>query len=99
MYILTNSDNRIIMISKTLSYTNNNDYVVNEGKLIIVKELISNVYEKNEEIDKKYNSSKYCYTNEQGFYINPDWKPYYPIEERVAALEDAVNSLLIGGLE
>ena len=99
MYILTDKYNHVITISKTLDYQNNGNYLVKDGTLAIVPSLVTNIYEKNEGIDEKYDSSKYCYTEEKGFYINPDWKPYYSIEERVTALEDAVNSLLIGGLE
>ena len=99
MYILTDNENRILAISKTLSYQNDGYPVVYNDTLAIASTLVSHTYEKDEEIDNKYNSHKYCYTEEKGFYIDPNWRPYYPTEERVAALEDAVNSLLIGGLE
>lgn len=94
MYILTDKQNSIIAISKTLNYQNNGNPLVYNNTLAITSALVANIYEKNENIDEKYNSFKYCYTEEKGFYENPNWKPFYPIEERVSALEDAVNAIL-----
>lgn len=96
MYILTDKENRVISISETLSRQDNGNYLVNNGNLAIAEYLVVNTYEKNETIEEKYNSSKYCYTEEKGFYVDPNWKPHYSIEERLASVEDAVNSILLG---
>ena len=93
MYILTDNTNNIIYISETLSYQSNGNPLVDNGQLAIAKDLVAHTYEK-DEVDPKYNSSKYCYTEEQGFYQDLDWKPYYSVEDRVSALEDAVNAIL-----
>ena len=37
---------------------------------------------------------RYCYNNEENFYLNPRYKENYSLEEKVSALEDAVNLLL-----
>ena len=40
-------------------------------------------------LPEDYSENRYCYTAEQGFYLNPDYQePKPPIEERVAELEE-----------
>lgn len=47
----------------------------------------------------------YCYNETQGFFKNPNYKPYKPVEDRVAALEAqlaetraALDFILFGGI-
>ena len=94
MYILTNKENEIVVFSTTLSYTSEGDYLIDEGKIIVSTHLATYAYEYNKEIPKEVGPSKYCYTEEKGFYKNPNYIPYYSVEDRVSALEDAVNAIL-----
>ena len=93
MYILTDKDNIIIHISETLNYQENGNPLVDNDTLAIAKVLVENVYE-NVEVPEEIVASKYCYTQEQGFYKNPNYKEYFTSEQRISALEDAVNMLL-----
>ena len=39
--------------------------------------------------------TKYCYTEEKGFYVNPDWKEpekYYTLDEAANILVQEVNA-------
>ena len=44
-YILVDENNIIVHISETLDYQSNGNYLVDNGKLAIVKQLVANVYE------------------------------------------------------
>ena len=92
-YVLVDEDNIIVHISETLGYQSNGNYLVDNGELAIVKQLIANVYEV-ENIPEEIAPVKYCYNVEQGFYKNKDYREYYSPEQRISALEDAVNMLL-----
>ena len=92
-YILVDENNIIVHISETLDYQSNGNYLVDNGELAIVKQLIANVYEV-ENIPEDVVSRKYCYSVEQGFFKNKDYREYYSPEQRISALEDAVNMLL-----
>lgn len=93
-YILTNQDNVVINISKSLERENSN-YLLDNG-IIISEFLAKNIYEVEEEISEEIIPIKYCYTEEDGFSINPRYTTFYTTEERIAALEDMVNMLLLG---
>lgn len=107
MYILTNKNNVIIHIGKTLEekedrYKIDNNIVFKEYKTQDIDGNIEinkiNMYEV-EEIPKGIQEHKYCYTEEKGFYKNENYIQYYSNEERISALEDMVNMLLLGGNE
>ena len=93
MYVLTGEKDVVICISETLNYQDNGNPLVHNDTLAIAEILVKHTYE-DVEIPEKVCESKYCYTPEQGFYKNPDWREYVSNEQRIAALEDAVNSLL-----
>ena len=92
-YILTGEKNEIICISDTLEYQSNGNPLVHNRTLAIAEYLVKHTYS-NVEVPEGIEESKYCYTEEQGFYKNPDWKEYYTEEQRISALEDTVNFLL-----
>lgn len=94
MYILVDNNNRVLAISATLNYQENGNPLVYDDSLAIASLLVKKIYEYNDEIDEKYNSSKYCYSEESGFYVDPNWKPIYTLEDRVSAIEDTINMLL-----
>lgn len=95
-YILTGENNVIIAISNTLGEQSNGNPLVTDRKgkeYAIAKYLVKNKYEV-EEVPEGITESKYCYTKEEGFYKNPDWREYFTEEQRISALEDTVNILL-----
>ncbi len=93
MFIVTDKNDVIIHISETKDYQSNGNLLVDNGKLAIAAYLVNAVYEV-ETVDEGVTPSKYCYTESKGFYKNPNWKEYFSTEDRIAALESAVNSLL-----
>ncbi len=93
MFIVTDKDNVIIHISETKDYQSNGNLLVDNGKLAIAAYLVNGVYEV-ESVDEKVAPAKYCYTEKDGFYKNPNYKEYFSDQDRIAALEEAVNSLL-----
>lgn len=95
MYIITSKNNKILVISSTLEYLSNGNALVKNGTLAIAKYLIGNIYEKVEtDIPTEVIPNKYCYTEAEGFYIDPNWIESYTEEDRISALEDMVNNLL-----
>lgn len=93
MYIITNKDNIIFNISETKDYQENGNLLVNNGKLAIPQDLIGGIFEV-ASIPEEVEVEKYCYTETDGFYKNENYKQYYSNEDRISALEDAVNMLL-----
>lgn len=93
MFIVTDKNNVIIHISETKDYQSNGNLLVDNGKLAIAAYLVNGVYEV-ETVDEGVVPSKYCYTESAGFYKNPNWKEYFSTDDRIDALESAVNSLL-----
>ena len=93
MYIITDENDVIIHISKTLNYQENGNPLVDNDTRAIAKLLVKEIY-KIETVPEKVEASKYCYTKEQGFYKNENYREYFSIEDRLSALEEAVNSLL-----
>lgn len=93
MFIVTDKEDVIIHISETKDYQENGNLLVDNGKLAIAAYLVNDVYEV-DTIDEGVVPSKYCYTTDKGFYKNPNYKEYFSTEDRIAALEEAVNSLL-----
>ena len=93
MYILTDENNVIICISDTLEYQENGNPLVKNESYAIAENLVKHTYE-NVEVPEGIEESKYCYTTKKGFYKNEDYKEYYSEEQRISALEDAVNMLL-----
>lgn len=92
MYVLTEKkDNRITCISETLEYQSNGNPEVKNGAYAIGYPV--NIYE-NIEIPEGLCEDKYCYTPEQGFYKNENYREYFSEEDRISALEDAMNILL-----
>lgn len=98
MYLITDKiDNKIIEYGEKLDYLENgyprliNENVAFPTELVDVNQV--------DEIPDFVEREKYCYTEEKGFYKNENWVPYYSTEDRIAALEDVVNMLLLGGNE
>ena len=100
MYVLTRKEDDVVMhVSETLNRQEvNNYYLINNNTLAIPPEFCKDVYEVEEVPEEVIGTpEKYCYTTEQGFYKNENWKPYYSEQERIEMLEDMVNMLILGG--
>lgn len=98
MYILTDknkeNENAIMHISETLNrQEGNNYYLIKNDSIAIPPEFVKEVYEV-DEIPEGVEEYKYCYTPEDGFYKNVNYREYFSEEDRISALEDAVNTLL-----
>lgn len=93
MYIITvNKDKRITNISTSIEYETNGNIILDNGTQIgCFKEV--KVHEV-EEIPEGVTVEKYCYTEGEGFYKNPNYQEYISIEDRVSALEDMMNMQL-----
>ena len=72
MYLITiKDDNRLMMMGKALDYMSNGyPRLVNEN-VAFPTEMV-NVYEASE-VPSGVIPEKYCYTEADGFYLNPDW--------------------------
>lgn len=99
MYILTRREDDVIMhISETLdTLEENNYYLINNKSLAVPPQFCKGVFEE-DTVDEKIikNPEKWCYTEEKGFYKNPNWKPYYSDQERIEMLEEMINMILLG---
>lgn len=102
MYIITNKeDNRIFEIARAVDYLSNGYPRIIEKNLAFPTEMI-NVFEV-EEVPKNVEREKYCYTEEQGFYENVNYKepvreiPNAELQEQITNLELAIAELYEGG--
>ena len=104
MYILTNHKNVILDISKILiekedRYATDNFEIMKEYKTQNIDGTITvdaiNAFEV-QEISENIEIEKYCYTENDGFYKNPDYKEEYTTEQRLEALEQMMNELILG---
>lgn len=93
MYIITNKNDVITHISKTIDYQKNGNPLIDDNTLAIAKIDVKDVYEVTE-VPNEIEEQRYCYTEEKGFYKNENYKEYFSTEDRISALEDAVNSIL-----
>lgn len=100
MYILTGNDNEIIKLSETLEYQDNGNPLVDNGTLAIAKYLVKGIFDV-KKVPTEVKESEYCYTEEDGFYKNPNYQPSMPSEEdRITDLEVAITELyemMLGG--
>lgn len=72
MYIIVNNNNNIILnIDTALDYLSNGYPRLINKDIAFVKDFVT-VYEK-EEIPFNFIPDKYCYTEADGFYINPNY--------------------------
>lgn len=92
MYIITDSSDVIIHISETIDHQENGNILVDNNTLAIAKPLVKEVYEI-EEISENIEESKYCYTEEQGFYENTNYKEIVTPEMEIENLKKENKSL------
>lgn len=94
MYIITSkNDKRITDFSTTIGYETNGNIILDNGtQIACFKEV--DVHEA-EEIPVGVVAEKYCYTEADGFYVNPNYvEPEPSLAERMTLAEDAINSIL-----
>lgn len=97
MFIITDKNDVIMHISETKDYQENGNILIYNKTLAIPTSLTNGVYEVSE-IPIGVETQKYCYTEEKGFYANKDYAIHYTDTERISALEDIVNEIILGGL-
>lgn len=98
MYILLDKDNVIIEISETLNrQEETNYYLVNNDTLAIPDTFVNKVYGKLD-VPEGVVPARYCYDGKE-FTKNENYVEHYSEEDRISALEDMVNMLLLGGLD
>ena len=98
MFIITEKEhNIIIMMGKELDYMEVNGYPrLVEEDVAFPTEMV-NVHEV-ETVPEEVEDGKYCYTEAEGFYANPDWRepnPYNVTEEVYNAIIDDYTATLI----
>lgn len=93
MYIITNKDDVIFYISETLDYQENGNLLVDNGSLAIAKGLEKGVFEV-AEIPENIEIQKYCYTEEEGFYKNENYREPEPTpEEKMQLMQEQITNL------
>lgn len=108
MYILTNSNNVVIHIGNTLEIQEDRYIIDNVG---VFKEYKTQLEDGTIETDtissfevsipEGIEAEKYCYTEKDGFYKNPNYiAPPQPVEEHLEDIEAALCELaemIVGG--
>ena len=94
MFIVTNkTTNAVQGYSKTIHYWSNGYPVLDDIPCAYVKDT-ANVYEVSE-IPEGVTAYKYCYTEADGFYLNPDWiepEQLYTLDEAAQIIASEVNA-------
>ena len=92
MYIITSKqDKRITDFSETIEYETNGNIILDNGTQIGCFREVE--VHKVEEIPEEVCTEKYCYTEEKGFYVNPNY--IEPVDERaeMEALKEQITDL------
>lgn len=99
MYIITDYKDVVMYISTTINYENNGNVLLDNGTGI-AKNIVKEVFEV-AEVTTGVEEQKYCYTQEQGFYENPNYEePQAEITpEAFAALQQEVTDLQLAFIE
>lgn len=103
MYILTNKENVVLHITKTLNrQPGTNYYLINNDSLAIPTNFIKEVYNI-DDIPENIQEQKYCYTSKKGFYKNENYiEPKESIEEQITDIQIALaelGELISGGVK
>ena len=104
MYIITTKDdNRIMATDRRIKYLPNGYPMLIDTNIAFASEIV-NVYEVSE-VPSEVIPEKYCYTEADGFYINPNYvepdptNPYGLPDETVnQIIDDYTLSLIEGGV-
>ena len=97
-YVITNNDDVVIALS---TKCNDNKAIRNleldNYNIAYAPDEEFNIYQVNN-VPSEVVEQKYCYTENGGFTTNPNYVYYYSDEERLSALEDMVDMILMGGM-
>lgn len=103
-YIITDNKDVVIHISDTIGYQENGNVLVDNDTLAIAKPLVKEVYEV-DTVDEGVCEQKYCYTEADGFYVNPNYvepvdsnAEMEQLKEQVTNLQLALAELVEGGI-
>nr|DAW07867.1 MAG TPA: hypothetical protein [Caudoviricetes sp.] len=93
MIILSTNKPVVEFYTESLQTQSNGNYFIPERNIAIPPHLCEMI-----EVDSfpdDIEPTKYCYTEEKGFYVNPDWKEpekYYTLDEAANILVQEVNA-------
>jgi len=97
-YVITDKDDVVIALSTRF---NDNKEIRNleldDFNIAYAPDEEFNVYQVIS-VPAEVEPSKYCYDETNGFYTNPNYVYYYSDEERISALEDMMNEIILGGM-
>ena len=88
MYIITESISNIIVMISDMCEDVGDRYKVSET-LYVAKNQYLKVYEV-DAVPEEVSTQKYCYTEDDGFYVNPTWAE--PVDE-IANLKAQIDTL------
>lgn len=94
MYILTNNKNEITAISKICERIEEyRNIKLDDHNIAYAPDEQINIYEV-ESVAEEISERKYCYTEEQGFYKNPNYREPEPTpEEQIKILKEEIEKL------
>ena len=96
-FVITNNDGVIIAISNTFRDDKEiRNLVLDNYNIAYAPDEVFNVFEVS--VPDYVEEQKYCYDENEGFYSNPNYVYYYSNEERLSAVEDMMNEILLGGM-
>lgn len=87
MYIITNENNEIINFSETIDYQENGNLLIDNGTAIAKAQTEKIGSYEVEEIPENIVEVKYCYTQEDGFYENENYKEIVTPEMEIENLK------------
>lgn len=84
----------VLGYGESISYWSNGYPVITEKNIaFIAEDVVIHETDKSLPEDLDYNTGKYCYTEEKGFYINPDYKE--PDPSNTYGIPDELYSQII----
>lgn len=97
-YIITANKDVVIHISDTIGYQENGNVLVDNDTLAIAKPLVKVVHEV-DTVDEGICEQKYCYTEADGFYVNPNYVE--PVDEKaeMEQLKEQITELQLAMVE
>lgn len=92
MYLLIDYENVVLFASSTLDYQENGNALINYGTLAIPSDLFAKIVEV-EEIPEDWKENKYCYSDDNEFYLNPNYQEGINSEEEFENLKNEMQVL------
>ena len=89
MFILTDEKNKVLVMGNRVEYVEGYPHFVEQNTIY---QIDGAVVHEVETVPDGVEPEKYCYTVEQGFYLNPDWKE--PTDPYQQGYDQAVLDML-----